>query len=288
MNFNPGRGVVGCAALALATLLGGCDARITVDFGSDPPADPAITTVNANLLGLQFRKSDGSTATLEFRDPELVDLLDLRDGDPMRLFTNEGLPSGTYTGVRLLFDADQDPNVVIGADEQEFPLLLAEGAYAVVDFKVEDGKDSSETLTLMLDLRQSLKFDDVDEDYTLTPRLRSARTGDAARIEGQVTVACPTDTSLTEGGALYLYSGTGIEPDDLDGNGAEPAATTDVVDTGATGFQYALRFLPAGDYTLALTCQGDEDLLGEDDVLEFQNVGDVQLDDGDVLQRNLD
>lgn len=288
MNCDCRRGLAAGALFASVLLLGGCDARITVDFGTDRPADPDITAVNTNLLGLQFRKSDGSTATLEFRDPELVDLLDLQDGEPMRLFTNEELPTGTYTGIRLLFDVDQDPNSVTAADAQEFPLLLAEGAYAAVDFTVEDNEDSSETLTLMLDLRQSLQFDAVDEDYTLTPRLRSVRTGDAARIEGQVSVACPVDTSLTEGGALYLYSGTGIDPDDLDGNGTEPAATTGVVDTGTTGFQYALRFLPAGDYTLALTCQGDEDLLGEDDALEFLNVGDVQLDDGDLLRRDLD
>lgn len=288
MSFDRWQRSPAPASLALALLLGGCDARITVDFGTDPPADPAIDAVDVNLLGLQFRKTDGATATLEFRDPEVVDLMSLHDGEPMRLFTNEELPTGTYDGVRLLFDADQESSRVVDGDAQEFPLALAEGAYAAVDFTVEDGEDSSEALSLMLDLRQSLQFDEVGEDYTLTPRLRSVRTRDAARIEGQVLAACPADTSLAEGGALYLFAGLDAEPDDLDGAGLEPLATTGVVDTGTAGFQYALRFVPAGDYTLALTCHGDEDLLDSDDALEFPSIENVQVDDGDLLRRDLD
>jgi len=63
--------------------------------------------VQVNLLGLDLRKSDGTSATLEFNSGELVDLMDLRNGDPLRLFTNEDLPVGSYTGVRLLFDTDE-------------------------------------------------------------------------------------------------------------------------------------------------------------------------------------
>ena len=64
----------GLAVAALALLLSGCDAAwITVDLGTDPPADPAISAVQANLLGLEFRKGDSTTTTLEFRDGEVVD-----------------------------------------------------------------------------------------------------------------------------------------------------------------------------------------------------------------------
>ena len=205
----------------------------------------------------------------------------------MRLFTNEELPAGTYTGIRLLFDQDQDASSVTTGD-QEFPLLLADGAFAAVDFTVEDQEGSSETLTLALDLRQSLVFDDVDEEYTLTPQLRAVRTGDAAQIEGNVSVVCPLGTSLTEGGAVYLFPGADVVPDDLDAAGVEPLATTGVVlDSITSLFRYSARFLPPGDYTLALTCRGNEDVLGGDDDLEFVNIQDVQVDAGELLQRNL-
>lgn len=267
-------------------VLAGCDARFTADLGTDAPADPDISSVEAKVLGLDLRRDDGSNVTLEFRAGELVDLIDLQDGDPLRLFTDEQLPAGRYTGVRLLFDEDEDENAVT-AGSGEFPLLLADGEFAAVDFLVEDEERSQEKLTLMLDLRQSLSFDDRKDEYTLKPRLRAIRTDDAARIEGTVTVACPVGTSLATGGAIYLFSGADVRPDDLDGAGAEPLATTRVVDPVIASPSYALRFLPAGDYTLALTCRGNEDVLGVDDDLAFRNVTNVQVDADEVLQRNL-
>ncbi len=205
----------------------------------------------------------------------------------MRLFTNEELPAGTYTGIRLLFDLDQGASSVTTGDG-EFPLLLADGDFAAVDFTVEDGEESSETLTLALDLRQSLVFDDIDGDYTLTPQLRAVRTDNAAQIEGNVAVVCPQDTSLATGGAVYLFPGADVPPDDLDGAGVEPVATAGVVLDSATSlFRYTARFLSAGDYTLALTCRGNEDFPAADDELEFVNVQDVQVDEGEILQLNL-
>ena len=68
----------------------------------------------------------------------------------------------------------------------------------------------------------------------------------------------------------------------------EPFATTAVIDDGFGAFQYALRFLPSGNYTIALTCRGDEDVVGESGGLDFRNVGVLQLDDGEMLQRDFD
>lgn len=278
----------GLAVAASALLLTGCDAAwITVDLGSDPPADPGITAVQVNLLGLEFRKGDSASETLEFRDAEIVDLLDLRDADPLRLFTNEELPAGAYTGVRLLFDPDQDQSRVTTGDG-DVRLRVAAGAFTAVSFTVEEGTRSREEFTLMLDLRQSLSFDEGNDRYTLTPALRSVRTADAARIEGQVAVVCPAGTVLPDRGAIYLYSGRNVAPDDLDGAGEEPFATTGVTDPGTAEFRYALRYLPAGSYTLAFTCRGDDEVPGFDEDLDFRSVGNVEIDAGDVLQRDLD
>jgi hypothetical protein len=271
---------------AMALLLGACDARFTADLATDAPADPSITGVEASLLGLEFRRDDDTRRTLEFRDGELVDLLDLQAGDPLRLFTDEELPVGKYTGVRLLFDDDLDDNVV-RTSSGEFALALADGDFAAVDFSVEDEDRSREALTLVLDLRQSLSLDEATDQYTLRPRLRTVSTDDAAQIEGAVTAVCPVGTTLNTTGGIYLFTGPDVQPDDLDGADPEPFATTRVVGSGVTGFQYALRFLPAGDYTLALTCRGNEDVLGADNDLDFRNVTAVELDARDVLQRNL-
>jgi hypothetical protein len=93
---------------------------------------------------------------------------------------------------------------------------------------------------------------------------------------------------MITGGAIYLFSGADVETDDLDGADAEPFATTRVLESTTTGgFRFALSFLPAGKYTLALTCRGNEDLLGVDDTLDFVNIVNVEVEAGDVLQLDL-
>jgi hypothetical protein len=275
------------AAALIAVLLAGCEGRFSADLATDPPADPQINQLQVSLLGLELRRSDGATATLEFSAGEPVDLLDLTQGDPMRLFTGEELPAGQYTGVRLLFDEGVDATVV-STNGDVFPVLLSDGAFAQVDFTVEDDESSSELLTIMLDLRQSLRFDDVDDEYTLTPLLRTVRTGDAALVQGAVSTTCPAGTTLILGGAVYAFAGADVTADDLDGATPEPYATTGVVLNSDSGqFSYALRFLRAGDYTLALTCRGNEDELGADDELEFGDGVNLTIQADDVLQRNL-
>jgi hypothetical protein len=279
------------AMLALGLLVAACEGgRFTGDLATDAPANSDITQIQVSLLGLEFRTSDGANPTLEFRGGEPVDLLDLVTGEPLRLFTSEELPAGTYTGVRLLFDESVDASVV-DADGLEFPLMLADGAFAPVDFTVEDDDrdGSSESRTLMLDLRQSLEFDSDTDEFLLTPHLRAVRTGEAARIDGGVAVACPVDGSLTLGGAVYLFTGSGATPDDIDGSDAEPVATTRVVvDSITLQASYALRFLQPGEYTLAVTCFGDTEVVDGDDDLQFQSVTDVQLDEQDLVRVDLD
>lgn len=276
--------------IAFATLLAGCDGVFTVDLGTDPPANPAIADVQANLLGVELRKADSAVTTLEFRDSELVDLRDLATAStPLRLFTSETLPTGEYTGIRLLFDADVDAKVV-DTTGATFPMQLAAGNFADMDFTVEEDKRSTETLSLALDLRQSLAFDDASDEYTFTPVLRSVRTADAAQVSGTVNVACPAGSTMLEDGAVYLYRGTNIDPDDLDGAGTEPFATTRIVRDLPSGgvLTYALSYLPAADYTITLTCQGDADALGESNELVFSNTQNISLDDGEAMTLDLD
>jgi hypothetical protein len=294
MNRSPGdrHAQLRWAAVAASLLLCGCDNfRFTADLATDAPADADITSVEVNLRGLDFRRDDGTDRTLEFSNAEVVDLLDLQTGDPMRLFTDEELPVGRYIGVRLLFDTDEDPNQVT-TSTGDFPIVLADDAFASVDFTVEESSGTSsggsKALSLMLDLRQSLSFDGVAEEYTLTTRLRAVPTNAAAQVQGNVLVDCTETGSLDTIGAVYLFPDQNVLPDDLDGVGSEPFATTRVTAAGNGGFQYALRFLPAGDYTLAFTCRGDQDTLGLDDDLDFRNVQDFSLAEDETLQRDLD
>jgi hypothetical protein len=48
-----------------------------------------------------------------------------------------------------------------------------------------------------------------------------------------------------------------------------------------------LRFLPPGDYTIALTCNGNDDDPNVNDDLTFVLTANVTLDDNEVLEQNL-
>lgn len=253
------------------------DAEITVDLASAAPADRDIVQLVAPVLGLEFQKSDGSTEEMLFNDAEAVDFMSLDGTSPLRLFTDEELPEGNYTGVRLLLDTDNADDAFVTLDTgEDFDLLLAAGDYVAIDFTVDDdGEDASITLTL--DARLSLSFDDDTDEFTLTPYLRSAPSDDAGQIAGSVNVSCPSGSSLAEG-AVYLFEGD-VEPDDRDSFDVEPYATAPILSSQlGTQFAYVLRFVAEGDYTIAVTCRGDEEDSASDDDLRFQNVADVQLD----------
>jgi uncharacterized protein YfaP (DUF2135 family) len=275
----------------LLALLAGCEGDVTIDMSTEQPADPNITQVVANVRGLEFTGGSG-TETLEFRDAQQFDFMDYADDDnTLRLFTSEELPEGRYTGVRLLLDTDQDDDeafvTVVGTNGGSFPMNVVAGDYASIDFEFEDNDNQSEAITLMLDLRQSLSFDDDNDEYTFTPVLRAVRTEDISSIEGNLTVTCPAGDSLIEG-AVYLFQGENITPDDLDGAGVEPFATAPVL-TGNnnSSFFYSLRVLPQGNYTMAVTCNGNDDDPASDEDLRFRNIVNVELDEGEVLNRNL-
>jgi hypothetical protein len=276
-------------AVASLALLAGCEGDVTVDMSTEQPADPTIATVVADVRGLEFRTSGGGTETLEFTDSQQLDFMTYDDdADALRMFTSEELPEGTYTGVRLLLDEDRaDEAFVTVSDGSDFPMNLAAGNYASIDLEFEDNESNSEAITLLLDLRQSLSFDDDNDEYTFTPVLRAMNTEDISRIEGNVAVTCPTGDSLSQG-AVYLFQGNDVTPDDIDGTGVEPFATAPIFPgQNNTSFFYALRVLPAGDYTLAVTCIGNDDDAATNEDLEFRNIVNVDLDDNEVLDLDL-
>lgn len=260
-----------------------------MDLATELPADPSITQVVANVRGLEFTTSSGGTETLEFQDGEPTDFISLADDNGLlRLFTGEQLSEGNYTGVRLLFDEDRlDDAFVSTTAGTQFPLNVAEGEPASLRFNIDDNDSSSESFTLLLDLRKSLRFDDDSDEYTLTPVMRAVNTEDMSRIDGTVSVTCPAGDDLSTG-AVYLFEGQDVTPDDIDGTGVEPFATAPIfTGQGGASFFYSLRFLPAGDYTLAVTCIGNDEDSAEDDDLELRNVINVQLDDSETITLDL-
>ncbi len=272
------RGRTAAPFLAASIFASSCDGELalTVDLATQPPADIEIQQVQATLLGVEFRTSAGATQRLEFRDGEQRDMLSLI-ANPVRVFTDEELPEGTYTGVRLLLETqDADQSFVIDGSGAQRELTVSEGLYAEINIQVDEDDSVDESLMLTLDLRQSLSFDDEENQYALTPVLRAVSREDAGQIRGVVT-ACATNS------AVYIFQNE-VEPDDIDGQGAEPYLTT-FVSAGNASYQF--DFLPAGEYTLAVACDAAEEDITSDDDLDFRSTTTVDLDDGEDLQEDL-
>jgi hypothetical protein len=274
------RGRTAAPFIAASLFTSSCDdgeLALTADLAVEPPADVNIQQVQTTLLGLEFSKSDGSTATLEFADGETRDLLDSTSGQSLRLFTDEELSDGTYTGVRLLFDEDlADEAFVIDGNGAQQTLVITQGGYAQISLTVDEDESIDEALTLTLDLRQSLSFDDEQDQYELSPVLRSVRTEDAGQIGGAVSASC------AGAGAVYAFQGD-VEPNDI-GSGTSPYLTTPL---SAVVTTYVVRSLPADTYTLAVTCDAEDDDPTTDDDIDFTATQTVELEEGEDLELDL-
>lgn len=266
-------------ALLGTVALVGCEGTVTLDMATMTAADPQISGVFVELDGVELQGSSG-TETIRFDDPVEIDLLDFVDGNVFRLFTDEELPDGRYTGARLLFDQDdEEDDAVTLFDGDVLEINTVEGAVADVAFTVDKDDSSREDIVLTLDVRQSLSFNDNTNVYTLTPVVRGVRTEDSGDIFGNVTRDCPNASPLAEGGAVYLFAGRDRTPDDRDGRDEEPYLTTRVeIQGGVTALpQYIFDFIPDGDYTIAFTCHGDEDDAATDDNLNFEDIANIEV-----------
>ncbi len=282
------RAFLSLGVVAIGCLLAGCQGQVSAELTTERPADGALRQVVASLAGLEFEKADGTTKQVAFTANKLVNLNGFQNGSLLSLLANESLPEGTYTGVRLVFDTDTAGRFVSDSLARRFSLQLAAGSYADFDFKVEKDKSSRAEIILTLDLRQSLRFEGATGLFTLAPYLRSVPTADASTITGTVSVTCDAGTSLASGGAVYLYRGVDLVPDDRDGSGIEPYATGVVTLNSVTGvYSYRVLDLPAGDYTVAATCDGLLENPVTDDVLVFRGIRNVKVARNDTLTADL-
>lgn len=278
------------ATCGFALLLAACDPAFDADVAADPPSDPATLAddpmrVILPLEGINLRTEDGEVRRITRGDPALVDLIRFDGQSVFSLLSNRKIREGRYRGVQLLIDAqDAEVQTLAGG---VFPIdLSATPPFVPVSFSIKD--DDRESLTLALDLRLSLARRG-DDRYQFDPVLRAVRNGDAAQISGTVADTLLSDAACVRGAAIYLFEGAGVEPDERDGAGVEPFATTPVTQSFGSNASYTLRFLPAGDYTLALTCDGEREdgIDAASDDITFGDGIDIELDQGERALLNL-
>lgn len=263
-----------------ALLLGACDSSVSIDLSS---ADgEGLQSVVLSIDGVQLRDGDGTRQRLQTQTSG-IEMRDLLAGQSRSLISGFSVAEGRYTGLRLSFDEDAEQTLRLQTGAQFNLRLDDQDQFFDIDLNVEEDEDAR--LIAVLDLRFSLRQTDAD-DYRLSPYLRLVNADQAASIDGSISAGavsssdCAADGTPGNGVAVYLFKGADAEPIDFNRSRLGPFASA-AVRPADNGFAYTLAFLPAGDYRIAWTCDGDIDQPEASETLRFRDAQSISLDEGE-------
>lgn len=261
-----------CAAALATLLLSGCEEAANTNFGTgtisvgikDAPVDGALAVV-VSFTGIELRTYSGETVTINFATPRTLDLLTLQGTTTSLLLDGETVTGGKYNWLRLKVDesASYLTNST-GRHDLTIPSGSESGLKVVNGFTVP--QDGTVALTIDFDLRKSvLEPAQSGGAYKLKPTLRLVQNDKTGHISGTVpnTVVNASGCGTS---AIYLFEGSNVTVDDLDGTGADPIDSARVKLNNSNGtYVYEFGFLNAGSYTIAFTCKANLDNPETDD-----------------------
>ena len=279
------------AALALAALLlnscGSNPSGLTLAV-SDAPVDTAFS-VNVAISEVDLIDSNGNTVnSLSFQTPLSVDLFTFQGGLSDPLVQDLGVTAGNYVAldVTLATDPLSTQSSVVQPDGSHV-LYIPQGSPTKIRVPVNFSIASNTVtnVTIDFDVRKSVIQDPTDPTrYILVPDMRAVVNELSASVTGSVdTALISTVPNCIQGMTVYAYSGA-VRPTDVNINlpaGSLQPVSTALVGLNSTSGQYnfTLGFLPttlttitdpatgkveplvpSNVYTLAFTCQGNEDI----------------------------
>lgn len=296
------------AAMCLALTACGGDGssdrapRGTASFDiTDAPADD-VTLVKLTISGIALKPENGRQHMIEFDQPVVIDnLLALQGGNFAELLPDQDFRAGKYNWVRLYVVGGGDDSYVItdlgGQEELFVPGQQSANenpryVQLVSGFVIPAGGNVD--FTIDVDLRKALTNPVGKDYYLLRPAMRIIDNSDTGSISGTVADAlvmdesCSNDLISDEGSAVYLYAGADAVTGDVyvdemgaDIGGDNPLAVANVSQNLETGlYEYRIGFVPAGDYTVAFTCNALDDMPDMDDALVFSQSANVGVSAG--------
>lgn len=283
MNINNSiRPSLTAIAFCSALILSACDSDDSAPANgslslsiTDAPVDKADNVV-VEFIGAEIQPASGERIFFDFtdrctNDPITcqIDLLNLTNGASQTILDGESVPSGQYSWLRLVVNAEpnvKDSHITISG--QEYELKIPGGAESGLKlnsgFVVPTGGEAS--FTIDFDLRKSVHepVGNPNADYILRPSLRMVDNSQVGSISGNVDTSFFSSGTCT--GAVYVFfDGTVDAPDDEDGEGfgPDPITSTLVPDDG--NHAYKVAHLEEGDYIAAFTCDAEADVPSVDD-----------------------
>lgn len=267
------------AVLAGTVLLAACGSGSNTGvnvYVADGPVEGASSVV-VTLTGITLN-GDTGTQNYPFPSPTPISLLSLQGGLSLFLI-NVQPPAGHYTSVTVSILAapnTTDSSISFPGLSGALPLYIPAGQPTsfTVPINIVVTKNNLSSLTLDFDLRKSVLPDPGNPNqYILQPSLRGVNNDLAGSITGQVANSLITPGCTP---AVYVYSGQ-VTPADININApagsVQPLSTASVgINTTTSLYNFTAGFLPAGQYTLAMTCQAAQDNPATSDNLAFSSV----------------
>jgi hypothetical protein len=253
---------------------------------ADSPVDDALAIV-IQFDAVDAKVSGALNPTYEYsrfkiKPMQQIDMLSLSGGRSQVLIDEDPVSADRWKWIRLVVSAgNQATDSWIDTPTGRYALYLPDenkdGLTIPESFFVP--KNGTADLTIELDLRQSIIPPQYPGGvYILAPVLRFVDTDQAGRIEGTVDPGLAASDGCTP--VVYGFEGAGVAPDDIDRLVPDPITEGTVALDNASGeFRWSLNWLPAGDYTVALTCQGDMDQADRNDTpaVAFQATKNVSV-----------
>jgi hypothetical protein len=289
------------SGLILATILGACGGgdngggtgTVTLRITDAPVDSSAVTDVTVQFSAIELQGEGGRTTFYYCQDPAIpantivstspcvtpkpkqINLLALNSGLSDVLLSGQTVPAGHYNWIRLEVDTGgtMDSYIVVSGtpDELTIPSGDETGLKLNRGFDVAAGGHAN--FTIDFDLRKSVHLTGTSE-FILRPTLRIVDNLLVGKISGTVAAGLVTADCSP---AVYVFTGAGVTPDDIDGVPAEPVTTATVKFDGSV-YRYTAAFLEAGPYTVAFTCQAlADDPATSNDQVTFSGTADVSV-----------
>jgi len=255
---------------------------------TDAPFDDAVRVMVTFVEVRLKKKGSGGWINIDLGGSfQTIDLLALQGTKTAALLFDKDVPYGDYTELRLIVDtATPMANVIAlsggGTPELKIPSGGSSGLKIKGNFTVSASLPT--LLVVDVDLRQSIKK--AGPNYIMNPVLRLVKGDNFGHSRGIVDPALLTAVSCSDPlvdtfNSVYVYSGHNVTPDDINqksNKNVDPLTTTRIgYDAATSSYIYEAAFLPAGDYTIALTCNSNLDDLDKNDNLKFFNIQNVTV-----------
>ena len=227
-----------------------------------------------HFTNVQIHSGGGTTTDVAIIDPvtrlpgHSIDLMQLQ-GDKSLVLFDKVLPTGNYSWMRLEVDFDPLKTYIQIAGQQHALNCTScqnNGYKLNRSFKVN--KDAVMAYMVDFDLHKSITLS--NNGYHLRPTLRMVETAVAGHLSGDVDATLIASLGGETGCTVYVYDGHDVTANDIylpvgiavPADHFNPLATANVE---MTTHKYTVGYLAAGNYTVALTCDGENDDISTQD-----------------------